>query len=329
MSVEISPSQFRIWQEANGQFCTILALFQPLANPPSCTTALYAKNSASICNRCLLQIRKTLDINIPSQIAPNVWILTIALSAVTTTITLIFQGETTKFIKMKKPIHILHLLTAWSNTSPNFHLPPCYKSSTLEVNISLDMAKLHMINMSSLDFHIWQHLEEHQNDSQLHHLATTSSVPVDQLYKHIISGIQHIIPFTSPKESTGDTDSIWTLFSHTGIYVMAIRLVIPAGLGIFYCYFFSHPPARLAHQPLQPGTTQYTIVDDDVEAAPIYRGDSKAPQPARPHENHGLHIEHIPTQMESQCKQQTQSLVVPAQGSFEMTSQIQGTQKCM
>ena len=81
-------------------------------------------------------------------------------------------------------------------------------------------------------------------------------------------------------------------------------------------------------RPLQPGTTQYTIVDDDVEAAPIYRCDGKAQQPTRPHKNHGLHMEHIPTWMESQCKQQTQSLVVPAQGSLAITSKIQGTQKC-
>ena len=73
---------------------------------------------------------------------------------------------------------------------------------------------------------------------------------------------------------------------------------------------------------------QYTIVDDDVEAAPIYRFDGKASQPTRPHENHGLHIEHIPTWTESQCKQQMQSLVVPAQGSLVNTSKIQGTQKC-
>ena len=73
---------------------------------------------------------------------------------------------------------------------------------------------------------------------------------------------------------------------------------------------------------------QYTIVDDDVEAAPIYRCNGKASQPARPHKNHGLCMEYIPTWMESQCKQQMQSLVVPAQGSLINTSKIQGTQKC-
>ena len=73
---------------------------------------------------------------------------------------------------------------------------------------------------------------------------------------------------------------------------------------------------------------QYTIVDDDVEAAPIYRYDGKAQQPTRPCENQGLHMEDIPTWTESQYKQQMQLLVVPAHGSLVITSKIQGTQKC-
>ena len=82
------------------------------------------------------------------------------------------------------------------------------------------------------------------------------------------------------------------------------------------------------HQPLQPGNMQYTIVDDDVEVAPIYRCDGKVLPPTRPHENHGLAIEHLPTWMESQCKQPLVSLVVPVHGSLENSSKIQGTQKC-
>ena len=92
--------------------------------------------------------------------------------------------------------------------------------------------------MSSIDFHIWQHLEKHQNESQLKHLASIPSVPVYHLYRHMISGIKPITPFISPDESPGDTASIWTLFSHTGVYVTAIRLLMSAGLGIFCCYFF-------------------------------------------------------------------------------------------
>ena len=124
MAVEISPQQFRICQEANSQFCTIPTPFQPLASPPSCITALYVKNTASILARCSLQIRESLEVSMPSQLTPHVWILTTAPSAATATITLICLGETTQFTAVKRPIHMLCLPTACSATSPNFHLPP-------------------------------------------------------------------------------------------------------------------------------------------------------------------------------------------------------------
>ena len=155
-----------------------------------------------------------------------------------------------------------------------FYLPPHYEPMTANLNISLEIANFNMINKSALDFHVWQHLEIHKK-TQLQHLATIPLAPVNQLYIHMISSITPITPFTSPEESRGDTVSIWTLFSHTGVYVTAIGLLIPAGLGIFCCYFFWCQPATLACQPLQPGTTQYTIVDDDIEAAPIYRCDGR------------------------------------------------------
>ena len=68
MAVEISPQQFRICQEANGQFWNIPTPFQSLTNPTSCITAFYAKNTASISTRCSLQIRKTSDVSMPSQL---------------------------------------------------------------------------------------------------------------------------------------------------------------------------------------------------------------------------------------------------------------------
>ena len=44
----------------------------------------------------------------------------------------------------------------------------------------------------------------------------------------MISGNTHITPFTSPTESIADTESMWTLFSHTGVYLMAIGSLIPS-----------------------------------------------------------------------------------------------------
>ena len=96
MAVDILPQQFRICQEVNGQFCTIPTPFQLIANPPSCITALYAKNTASILAICSFQIKKIPDVNMLSQFAPNVWILTTAPSAAAITITLICLGETTQ-----------------------------------------------------------------------------------------------------------------------------------------------------------------------------------------------------------------------------------------
>ena len=189
MALEISDKQYSTCKEANGQFCSLHTLFQPLANPPSCITALYSKNSTSIAARCSLQVRKAHTISIPTLIAPNVWLITSAPSTVTTGITLVCPEEPTKLLTLWKPIHILWLPPACSTTSPYFYLPPRYEPTTKTLNISLEVANLNMMNISALDFHIWQHLENHQNKTQLQHLACIPLVPVNQLYKHMMSGI--------------------------------------------------------------------------------------------------------------------------------------------
>ena len=326
MAVELSTTQFQACQEANGQFCSITTPFQPLANPPSCIAALYAKSTVDITSKCSLQICKASVTNLPTQIAPDVWILTMPIAAPANTMTLICPERAMETIPIQKPIHILKVPMACSATSPNFYLPPRYETLTLDVNISLNMANLHMINILAQDFCIWKHLGSNRSDMQLQHIITIPSIPVHKIYQHLHNNTLSIIPFD--KESTENTSSIWTLFSHQGIYISAIGSLIPVGLGLFCCYFFWCQLARLACQPLQPGNTWYTIVDDNVEVAPIYRCDGKESQPTRPPKNHGLAIEHLPTWPESRCKQQSKSLVVPVQGSLEKSSKFQGTQKC-
>ena len=120
MAVELSATQFQVCQEANGQFCSITTLFQPLANPPSCITALYAKTTADITSKCSLQIQKASGINLPTQIAPDVWILTTPLAAPANTMTLICPKKAMETIIIQKPIHILRLPMACSTTSSNF-----------------------------------------------------------------------------------------------------------------------------------------------------------------------------------------------------------------
>ena len=119
-------------------------------NPPSCITALYTKSTHSILTRCSLQIRKTQDVSIPSQLTPSVWILTTPPSATTTAITPICPGETSKFITIQKPIHILHYPQLAVLQCPTSIYPPHYENSALEFNISLNVANLNMINISSL-----------------------------------------------------------------------------------------------------------------------------------------------------------------------------------
>ena len=94
MGVELSTAQFLTCQQANGQFCHISTPFQPLANPPTCIAALYAKSKASIASKCSLQLCKTTTTALPTQITPDVWILTTPATAPVNTITLICPRET-------------------------------------------------------------------------------------------------------------------------------------------------------------------------------------------------------------------------------------------
>ena len=161
-------------------------------------------------------------------------------------ITLICPGKAPRSIIPQTPIHILQLQPAWSATLQHFYLPPCYESHELTVNISLNTANLNIINISSLEVRMWQHLEDHWNGTLLHHLVNIPSVPIEKLYKKMVTSIGPINTFMSTTETIGDTVSTWTLFSHAGIYVMAIVLFIPGGLGIFCCYFFWYWPAHIS-----------------------------------------------------------------------------------
>ena len=124
MAVELSNTQFWACQDANGQFCSITTPFQPLANPPSCIAALYAKSKADIASKCSLQIHKSSITNLRTQVAPDVWILTTPVTAPTHTMTFIYLEKPMKTIPIQKPIHILKLPMACSATSSNFYLLP-------------------------------------------------------------------------------------------------------------------------------------------------------------------------------------------------------------
>ena len=102
----------------------------------------------------------------------------------------------------------------------------------MTTNISLNTVNLNAMNISSPEFQVWQHLKDHWNKIQLHELADVPAVPVAHLCKHMITTNGPILSFLLADDSIDDTRSIWTLFSHTGNYVIAIGSPILAGLGI-------------------------------------------------------------------------------------------------
>ena len=56
-------------------------------------------------------------------------------------------------------------------------------------------------------------------------------MPIYKLHKQMVNSNGPINPFLSTNESIGETVSIWTLFSHAGVYLTAIGSFILAGLG--------------------------------------------------------------------------------------------------
>ena len=135
MGLELSTMQFEVCQQANGQFCHISTPFQPLANPPTCHTALYAKSEASIKAKCSLQLHKASTTSLPTQITPNVWILATPTSAPTDTISLICPEKPIETIPIRQLQHVLKLPTACSATLAYFYLPPRYETPVLDMSM--------------------------------------------------------------------------------------------------------------------------------------------------------------------------------------------------
>ena len=63
-----------------------------------------------------------------------------------------------------------------------------------------------------------------RSEAQLQHLTTIPSIPVHKIYQHLLNSTLPIMPFNMDKEPTEHTDSIWTLFSHPGMYVNSYRI---------------------------------------------------------------------------------------------------------
>ena len=236
MGLELSTAQYQTCQQANKQFCHISTPFQPSANPPTCIAALYTKSKASITSKCSLQICKTSTTTLPTQITPDVWVQTTITAAPVDTITLICPEKPMETIVIRQLLHVLKLPMACSATSAHFYLPPRYETPVLNVNVSLDIANLKMVNITTLHFCVWQNLGNNHSDTQLQHLVTIPSILVHKVCQHLLNSTLQLTPFNI--KSSEDMDSLWNLFTHPGMYISALGSLIPVGIGLFYCYFF-------------------------------------------------------------------------------------------
>ena len=124
--------------------------------------------------RCSLQIRNTNSISFPKPIAPNVWILT---SAPQSGIHRNNAHLWKQHLDLSKHRHPSTFFEYHQHTALH-HSILIYQYETHEIttNISLNIANLNVINISSPQFGIWQHLEDHWNEIQLHHVTNVPSV---------------------------------------------------------------------------------------------------------------------------------------------------------
>ena len=80
-----------------------------------------------------------------------------------------------------------HSYTQIKGSMQYFHLPPWYESHDVSINFSLNTANLNVVSISAPEFRIWQHLEPLWNRTSLQHLTNIPLVPLDELYKQLIT----------------------------------------------------------------------------------------------------------------------------------------------
>ena len=85
-------------------------------------------------------------------------------------------------------------------------LPLHYEDHTIMMNVSLDTTNINAINISTLDFRIWQHFNSNWTPPHLQKLANLPEVPFKQIYKHLINTSEQVHSFTM-KDDNEDPSS--------------------------------------------------------------------------------------------------------------------------
>ena len=178
--------------------------------------------------------------------------------------TIIFPDKATKTVHLPKPFHILRSSPTCSVTSNYFHLPLHYEDHSMVMNVFLDTANINDINISTLDFRIWQHFSRNWTQPNLQKLANVPEVPVTQLCRDVINASEQIHSFTI-KDDDEDSYLIWTILKHPGTYIGTISMIFVLCIGVS-CFRFWIRPAAPGHQPYSLVSSQHAIADDHIEA---------------------------------------------------------------
>ena len=207
------------------KLCKKDAPFQALTNPPTCIAALYTKTDQEIEAQCSLSVLHTPSAFQPMVITSNLWIFISMPTMQGSAIAMICPDKVMSSSLLQQPLHILRLPPAYSATSRYFHLPPHYEDHTINVYVSLDKANLNTINISTLDFGIWQHFISNWTAIHLWKLVDIPEIPMEQLYKHMIDQDGPTLPFEINRDMKEESSFIWKFLAHPRIYIGTISMI--------------------------------------------------------------------------------------------------------
>ena len=187
----------------------------------------------------------------PIAITSNLWIIPSNPQTQGSTMTIICPDKAISTVPLQQPFQILRISPACSASSNYFHMPPHYEDHSMVMNVSLDTANTNAMNISILDFRIWQHFSKNWTPLHLQKLTYVPLVPVTQLYIVMINTSEPIYSFTI-KDDDKDSSLIWTILKHPQTYIGTISMIFAVGIGVYCFKRFWISPTIPGHWPYSP-----------------------------------------------------------------------------
>ena len=110
------------------------------------------------------------------------------------------------------------------------------------INESLDTSNINAINISTLDFRIWQYFDGNWTLPNIQKLASVPEVPIAQLYQCMID----TTPIhTFNKDDEENPSLIWTILKHPGTYIGTMGMKVTVCIAVYCFKKFRARPANL------------------------------------------------------------------------------------